>query len=252
MKPSSSSDVLLIERRGAVTWLTLNRPDKCNALDTHLNQALIDACASIDRDTTVVALRGAGKHFCAGSDLLDLYRVDRKEATRVVQLEIQACQALAALPQLTVAVLHGKCLGGGAVVPLYCDLRVGYPGVEFRMPEVPLGWLPPYGIERMASTFRRSFLLDVVLSGRACGDQEALMQGWLTHLVKSEAEVNQHIEALSQIQPGTLSDSLAFITPKENSAIAASDAAALEIFLNHFQTNHAQNKIAGFVEKKRS
>ncbi len=248
----AASDVLLTEKKGPVLWLTLNRPAKCNALDVELNQALLHAVKGIERETKIVVLRGAGKHFCAGSDLKDLYRVDRKEAERVMQIELEACLALAALPQLTIALLHGKCLGGGAILPLYCDLRVGRAGVEFSLPEVSLGWAPPYGIERLTAHVPPAFALDMLLTGRACRDEEALEQGWIQRLTQSEQEESELIDRLAQIPPHTLLDTLALARSKNVSAIRAADDGAMKAFLDHFDTDHARNKIASFFEKKRA
>ena len=235
-----------------MAWLTLNRPEKCNALSVELNQALVDACRSLPAEVAVVVLQGAGRHFCAGSDLKDLYQVDRAEARRVLQLEIDACHALAALPQLTIAVLHGKCHGGGAILPLYCDLRVGHAGVEFCLPEGRLGWAPPYGIERMEASLRRPFVLDLLLSGRTCGDREALEQGLINHLVGAEAGAEaEYLSGLAQLDPKVLRETMALLSAKNAGLMRAADEKALATFLDHFDTDHARAQIARFVERKR-
>jgi len=252
MLRASPSETLAVRHAGTVAWFTLNRPNKCNALSVGLNQALLDACAALAPATAVVVLEGAGRHFCAGSDLLDLYQVDREEARRVLQLETDACHALAALPQLTVAILHGKCHGGGAILPLYCDLRLGRPGVEFSLPEGSLGWAPPYGIERMEASLRRPFVLDMLLSGRTCGDREALRQGWINHLLgpDPDAEV-PYLDQLAQRSPAVLRETIALTAPKNLARMRAADEKALATFLNHFDTDQARAHIARFVERKR-
>ena len=249
---SSLQDVLLIERKGAVAVLTLNRPSKCNALSVEMNVALSLACASIPTDVGLVVLRGNGKHFCAGSDLKDLYDVDRKEAARVLRIELEACLALARLPQPTVALMHGKCLGGGAILPLYCDLRIGRVGMEVSLPEVSLGWAPPYGLECLRANVSKSFALEMLLSGRACGDREVLEHGWIHRLMNSEDEEQAYLERLMAIPRQTLTDTLALTAPKDLEAICAADHLAMEAFLNHFDTDHARKQIASFFEKKRS
>jgi len=251
MTTTTSSEILHVEQKGPILWLTMNRPNKYNALSIGLNEALLRACRTVTADVSVVVLRGEGKHFCVGSDLKDLYQVDRAEAERVVRLEIEACWALAALPQLTVAILHGKCLGGGAMLPLYCDMRIARPGVELALPEVSLGWVPPYGIERMHANMSRSFALDMLLTGRLCGDREAVERGWIHRLVTSEEETPL-IEKLGQIPRRTMDDTLALAYPKNLAEIKQADEKALVAFLDHFDTDHARNKIASFVEKKRS
>jgi enoyl-CoA hydratase/carnithine racemase len=248
---TTSPDTLLVEQKGLILYLTLNRPNKYNALSVELNEALLRTCESIPNEVAIVVLRGEGKHFCVGSDLMDLYKVDRAEAERVLRLELDACMALLKLPQLTVAVMHGKCYGGGAFLPLYCDFRIGRPGFELALPEVALGWLPPYGIERLNANVLPAFALDMLLTGRVCGDREAIERGWIQRLMTLEEET-PFLEKLAQIPPRTLRDTLAIAYPKDLAAITAEDDKAMAAFLDHFDTDHARNKIASFVEKKRS
>lgn len=251
MSTPPSEEVLRIEQKGSVVFLTLNRPNKYNALSVELNEALLQAIQSLPIDSAVVVLRGEGKHFCCGSDLKDLYQVDRAEAERVIRIELEACLALAKLPQLTVASLHGKCFGGGAFLPLYCDFRIGHPGVEFALPEVSLGWVPPYGLERLRANVPQAFALDFLISGRICGDKEALEKGLVHRLMTTEEEL-PFLEKLAQIPRTTMADTLSLGYPKDHALIRTADELALAAFLNHFDTDHARNKIASFVEKKRS
>jgi enoyl-CoA hydratase/carnithine racemase len=148
-------------------------------------------------------------------------------------------------------IVHGKCFGGGAILPLYCDLRMGRPGVEFALPEVSLGWVPPYGIERLQAMVPRAFALDMLLTGRTCGDREALERGWIHRLLATDEDLPV-LEKLAQIPRRTLDDTLALAHPKNPKEIRKADEKALAAFLNHFDTAHARNKIASFVEKKRS
>jgi len=244
------SDFLTVKREGAVVWLSLNRPEKFNALNIELNEAIFRACQSLDPEVQIVVLRANGKHFCGGSDLKDLYQVDRKEAERVIQIEIDACQALLALPQFTVCLVHGKCLGGGACLPLYCDFRIGRAGVEFALPEVSLGWVPPYGLERLTAQVPRPFALKMLLTGRICGDREALDRGLIQRLVETEEEAQALVTQLAAIPPQTLRDTLALVSSKNLPASREADRKALAAFLDHFDTDTARNKIAAFVEKK--
>ncbi|MGH9342158.1 MAG: enoyl-CoA hydratase/isomerase family protein [Terriglobia bacterium] len=241
---------VLVEQKGPVTWVTLNRPHKHNALNTEMSAALARACKALTRDVEIVVLRGSGKNFCAGSDVMDLYAVDSRAAAAVIQLEMDAGYAFAALPQLTIAVLHGKCCGGGAMLPLYCDMRIGYAGVELALPETRLGWAPPYGIERLVADTSAAFALDMLLTGRVCGDKEALASGWLQRLVNGEAEVSGLIEQLLQTPGQTRKDTLALARARRLPAAQKADGLAFEAFLNHFDTEYARQSIAAFVKRK--
>jgi enoyl-CoA hydratase/carnithine racemase len=247
------SSTLQVEQQGAVASLTLNRPARCNAINVELSTAIISACSDLclNPGVSVVVVRGNGRHFCAGSDLNDLYQVDRQEAERVIRLEIDACCALAALPQLTVALMHGKCFGAGAVLPLYCDLRIGRAGVELAMPEVPLGWAPPYGLERLITNVPRSAGIEMLLSGRICGDKEALAKGWLHRLLETEESAQPLIEQLAEIPQRVVRDTLALTYARDIAVIRAADEKALATFLSHFDSEYAREKISAFIHRKR-
>ena len=251
MTAAVSSEVLTVEQKGSVVSLTLNRPDKCNALNADICSALIDACGSLSSDAEVVILRGSGKHFCAGADLKELYGADRREVERAIQIQIDACQALASLAQPTIAILHGKCYGGGAFLSLYCDLRIGCAGVEFALPEVPFGWIPPYGLERMMTALPRSFSLDMLLSGRTCGGAEALEKGWLHSLVENRDIQPPFLDTLLQLSRGPLADTVSFMRDKDLEKMRQADSKALQVFLRHFDTSYARGKLDSYFEKRR-
>lgn len=246
-----SSEVLLVEQRGPIAQFVLNRPHKCNALNIDLNLALSHACESLTSEVTIVLLRAAGKHFCAGSDLTELHQVDRQEAERVIRIEMDACHAIAALPQLTVAVLQGKSYGGGAILPLYCDIRIARPGIELALPEVALGWSPPYGVERLLANLPKPFVLDILFSGRTCGDKEALERGWV-HRCMTEEEELAYLDHLARIPLRTLTDTRVLANSRDMDKIREADEKAFAAFLNHFDTEHARSRIAEFMERKRS
>jgi enoyl-CoA hydratase len=118
---ATAEPALVVERRGPVTWLTLNRPHKHNALDGDLITGLCDFFATVGDDaaTRVVVLRGNGPSFCAGLDL-KAHLTDGRRTRRIVELMplIRAC------PQPVVSLIHGNARGGGFVLALASDLRI--------------------------------------------------------------------------------------------------------------------------------
>jgi enoyl-CoA hydratase/carnithine racemase len=232
----------------------MNRPSLCNALNEELNRRLLGAFEDLRTRTgvKVVVLRGNGRHFCAGSDLNDLHNANRETAARVIGLEVDACFALSALPQCTVAVVHGMCFGGGAALPLYCDIRLGYPGVEFAMPEILLGWLPPWGLNRMLMNLPRPFVLEMLLSGRSCSTQEALQRGWIQHVLSPNDDGSSFVASLAALPANVLQDSLRFVSPRHEDEILADDQKSLAVFLDHFASDHARASIDLFIKTRRS
>ncbi len=137
------SGSVTIERRGAVAWITLERPDKLNALDATMVQALSERLreAEHDDDVRVVVLRGSGRAFCAGYDLAEGEPGPRTtedwhaELTRDVELTLQ----LWGLPKPTIAAVHGWCLGGALDLAIACDLVVATDDARFGVPEIKVG-----------------------------------------------------------------------------------------------------------------
>ena len=137
---------LIVERCGAVDWVTMNRPERLNALDESLTVALKSYFEDRydDRDCRVVVLRGAGRGFCAGADLAsDLTRQVQEEgigaafraqrAIRNIMLAMRRC------PQPIVALMHGAAVGGGFVLGLASDIRIAAPGTRMNAAFIKIG-----------------------------------------------------------------------------------------------------------------
>jgi len=153
---------------------------------------------------------------------------------------------------VTIAVTHGKCYGGGAILPLYCDLRIGYEGVEFALPEVPFGWVPPYGLERLKAFLPPPFALEMLLYGRVCRSEEALQKGWIHRLAKNDETQSADLNHLLQLAPAALADTVALMGNKDLEAMRKADRAALQAFLQHLDTGYARSKLAAYMNRKRA
>ena len=131
---------LIVERIDAITRLTLNRPEKANALDAALVDQLLAAVEAASHDgTRLLALAGTGPHFCAGFDFSLVETQSEGELLlRFVRIE-QLLQALWHAPIATLGLAHGSCLGAGADLICACERRVAAPGTRFRMPGLRFG-----------------------------------------------------------------------------------------------------------------
>lgn len=128
-----------------VAVVTLNRPDKRNALSAELKRALTEVARELAGRTDVgaVVLTGAGGAFTAGNDISEAdsfaQTLPLAEARRHIRLGLEMCKAWEALPQLTIAAIEGFCIGGGISIAVACDFRVLGRGAWLRAPEVELG-----------------------------------------------------------------------------------------------------------------
>lgn len=139
---------------GKVAWLTLRRPSVLNAINTamvHAFRLRIEELAGRS-DVHVVVTRGEGRAFCAGSDLQELGSLSAEDAAGYELAFGEAFSRLDRLPQPTIAMLHGYVLGGGLGLALYHDFRIASESACLGMPEVELGWTPPWAVGRLAET----------------------------------------------------------------------------------------------------
>ena len=139
---------VLVEKADRIAWVTLNRPEKLNALNNEVLKELEQIFAGLEHDAEVgvVVLTGAGeKAFVAGADIAELKSLDTS-AARVQALSGQAVfQRIEALPKPVIAAVNGFALGGGCELALACHIRIASENARFGLPEVSLGIIPGYG-----------------------------------------------------------------------------------------------------------
>jgi len=164
--------MILTDRVGDLLTITLNRPDKANALTPEMMQALIDALQD-GADAKAVILTGAGRVFCAGADL-DAARAGL--ATSPLWEDLSGI--IAALPALTIAALNGTLAGGAFGMALACDLRIAVPSAKFFYPVMKLGFLPqPSDPGRMRDLIGPAQTKRILMGGQKLLADEALRIG---------------------------------------------------------------------------
>jgi 2-(1,2-epoxy-1,2-dihydrophenyl)acetyl-CoA isomerase len=147
----STSPVLLEKKHGAIVTLTMNRPDRLNALNNDLSIALNEALARIAADLSihVVILTGAGRAFCAGGDLGDIGKGresgDAEQLAPLLRSGMQAVLKLRTIPQPVIAAVNGPAAGAGMNLALACDIRIALDGAVFGQNFAKVGLFPDYG-----------------------------------------------------------------------------------------------------------
>ena len=160
---------VLVEKSDRIAWVTLNRPEKLNALNNEVLKELEQVFAELEQDAEVgvVVLTGAGeKAFVAGADIAELKTLDTAGA-RVQALRGQAVfQRIESMPKPVLAAVNGFALGGGCELALACHIRIASENARFGLPEVSLGIIPGYGgTQRLSRLVGKGIALDLILSG---------------------------------------------------------------------------------------
>jgi enoyl-CoA hydratase/carnithine racemase len=181
--------LLSIERHGDVAVVTLERPEKRNALSIALRTELADAFEGLGSDDSVgcVMLTGAGSAFCAGMDVAQFGgTLDHRR--ELVGSSTGAFRAVGRCPKPVVAAVNGPALAGGFALALLCDIRIGAESATFGYPELPIGIPPSYAAVR--ATISPSAARELCLTGRVIGAEEALRLGVVSE-VCPDAELTE-------------------------------------------------------------
>jgi enoyl-CoA hydratase len=173
--------LLAIERHDDVAVVTLERPEKRNALSIDLRIELADAFERLSSDDSVgcVMLTGAGTAFCAGMDVQQ-FGGSLENRRRLVESSTGAFRAVGRCPKPVVAAVNGPALAGGFALALLCDIRIAAKSATFGYPELPIGIPPSYAAVR--ATIAPAAARELCLTGRVIGAEEALRLGVVTEV----------------------------------------------------------------------
>jgi enoyl-CoA hydratase/carnithine racemase len=179
---------LLFERRGNVGLLTLNRPERRNALNRGLLEAICEQIDALreDRSVRVLILRGAGdRAFCAGADLKERRGMSQEEVEAFVPLIRDTMTRVASFPRPTLAAVEGVALGGGLELAIACDFRVASKTSMLGLPEVGLAIIPGAGgTQRLPRLVGLAHARELVLTARRVPADEAARMGLVQRVVE--------------------------------------------------------------------
>ncbi len=193
------ADELLCAIDGGVATVTLNRPDKRNALNTAVLEGLRATFARLDddRDVRVVVLRGAGTAFCSGMDLNEM----RARQAQVADPEsgvIDALRRIEASRHATIAMVQGDAFAGGCELALHCDLRVVADRARFAMPLAKLGIIVPFPLaQKLVEIVGPAYARQILLTGQPVSAERAREMG-MVHEVVPAAELEAETYALAR------------------------------------------------------
>src|ERR1017187_5287360 len=234
MKDTREFQTIRVEVEDALGRLTLNRPERLNAVGATMLQELAEAARWFDshRELRVVIVSGEGRIFCAGADLRDSpvaaasARSDRSWLYRreVGQYGLRAADALEQMRAVTIAQVHGFAVGGGVVLMAVCDLRLAADDAVFFIPEIdlgiPLAW---GGIPRLVRELGPALTKELVMTCRRFTPAEAKSLGFLNRVVPA-AQLKSEVEQFARELVAKPSVPVAITKEHVNSVVRAMSA----------------------------
>ncbi len=250
------SETVLFEREGRVAILTINRPDKLNALSEQVRNDMLDHLAAIEADDSlgVVVVTGAGeKSFIAGADIGEFEGrtpFDQRWAMRSPRV----FDVMASFPKPVIAMINGFCLGGGCELALSCDLRIASDKARFGQPEIKLGLIPGGGgTQRLPRQVGLGHAMRLILSGAMIGAEEAGRIGLVELVVPHEELRAKTLELAAEIaakSPLTLKVAKEALRASQRMAVEEGITYERDLFCLCFASEDKKEGVAAFLEKR--
>jgi enoyl-CoA hydratase len=256
-----TASVLLREDRGAVAVLTLNRPDKLNALSNELLAALMAALDGIELDAAIraVVITGAGRAFSAGADIAAFRRhIETGPAEAIAHFMRpghRMTRRVESFPKPVIAAVNGLAFGGGCELVEAAHIALAAEAATFSKAEVNIGIIPTFGgTQRLPRNVGRKAAIELILTGRVLDAAEAARLGLVNRVVPNAELMTQAIvlaEELAVKPPLTLAAALTAIHRGMDASI--DDGLAIEeaAFARIVPTHDSREGVAAFVEKRR-
>lgn len=194
---------LLYEVKNKIAYVTINRPDKLNALNSLTMHELKEMFTGFREDQTVhaVILTGAGeKAFVAGADIAELNRLDAVQGCRFAEKGQEIFNIIENLGKPVIAAVNGYALGGGCELALACHIRLASENALFGQPEVNLGIIPGYGgTQRLARLINPGRAMEYILTGDNISADEAYRLGLVNHVYPKDELMDKAAELVHKI-----------------------------------------------------
>jgi methylglutaconyl-CoA hydratase len=253
----AEAETILFETREGVVFVTMNRPDKRNALNDDIVTGLKAAFrrANADESIRCIVLRGAGSDFCSGADLSALQKI----AQASVAENLEDAQSLAELFLLirelnvpVIAAVRGRALAGGSGLALACDMVLAERGARFGFPEVKIGFVPAMvtAILRRSASEKKAF--ELITNGVEISAEEALQFSLVNHVFEADSfdsEVLKFAQRFVKISRSALSLSKKLFYSTDGLSFPEALAAGVDINATARMTKDCRAGVARFLKK---
>ena len=249
-----TTQTIIVERRGRVGIVRLNRPQVLNALNATLRNELLGAVEAFDADADVgcILLTGSEKAFAAGADIkemadqsyIDIFRADYTADY----------ERLARVRKPIIAAVAGFALGGGCELAMMCDLIIAADNAKFGQPEIKLGVIPGIGgTQRLTRAVGKAKAMDLILTGRMMDAAEAERSGLVARVVPAAslmAEAMKVAETIAAMSQPSLIAAKEAVNRSFETSLAEGVRFERRVFHALFATKDRKEGMAAFIEKR--
>lgn len=247
-------ETIIVEQRGRVGWITLNRPQALNALNAQVSEEVAAAASAFDADDSVgaIVVTGSEKAFAAGADIKEM---ESKTAAEMLDTDhFGAWSAFAAVRTPVIAAVSGYALGGGCELAMMCDIILAADNATFGQPEINLGVIPGMGgTQRLIRAVGFYKAAEMILSGRLIKADEAERIGLVSRVVPAAELLDETTKLAETIAekslPSLYAAKTALDTAMETS-LADGLAHEKQAFAALFDTADQKEGMAAFREKR--
>lgn len=248
-------EMILVETRGRVGLITLNRPQAMNALNNQLMNEVMDALEAFDKDDAVGAMviAGSEKAFAAGADIKEMSGRSAREMQETDHVAVFG--RIRSVEKPVIAAVSGWALGGGCEIALSCDMIVASESAKFGQPEITIGVIPGAGgTQRLTHAVGKALAMEMVLNNRTLSAQEALHHGLVNRVVPVDAYLDEALKLADEIAsraPLAVRAAKKMINASYESSLTDGLAAEKQAFYDLFNTADQKEGMQAFVEKRK-
>ncbi len=248
---------LLTSLEQGIFTVTINRPDKMNALNREVMQDLYDVMTEIEANETIrgVILTGSGqKAFVAGADISEFIGLSGGEGMDLARRGHEIFFRFEKSTKPVIAAVNGFALGGGCELAMACHFRVASENAKFGQPEVNLGLIPGYGgTQRLVQLIGKGRALELLMTGNMIDARTALQYGLVNHVVPQEELISKArsiIEVIISKAPLAISNCIR----TANAVFGSQDGynSEIEAFGECFETEDMKEGTTAFLEKRKA
>lgn len=253
----STYETITVERRGAVALLSINRPDKLNALNEQVHAEAVTALDELKRDDSVrvLVITGSGeKSFVAGADISEFQNrtpTDQRDTFH----ERTLFNSIDTFPKPVIAMVNGFCLGGGNEIALACDIRICSENARFSQPEINLGLIPGGGgTQRLTRLIGEGRSMEAMLTGDMIDAQTAYNFGLVNHVYPAaelESKTMELANKIAEKAPIALQLAKEAVKFASRSNLDEGLRREVDLFALCFSTEDKQEGVSAFLEKRK-